>query len=431
MRTSEDVMLMPIRLARLYVGILLLTIAGTWGLIEAMRPAPIAAAATAAGPQAQSSEKGAQIVPFKINVPDAVLTDLKERLARVRFPDEIAGSAWDYGTNLAYLKELVVYWRDKFDWRAEERRLNQFEQFKTNIDGLDIHFIHQRSRSPNAIPLLLLNGWPGTIDEFTKVIGPLTDPVAHGGRPEDAFHVVVPSMPGYGFSDKPRERGYNSDRMAGIWAKLMARLGYAGYGTHGTDWGAGTGARLAVNDAAHVLGLHLTGCAGGGPPPPNGRGYSEIQGTKPQTVGFGLSDSPVGLAAWIVEKYHGWSDDNGEVEKVYTKDQLLTTITIYWVTNSATSSARLYYENRHPDGRFLPTAGGGGFASRVEVPTGCGNFTTRYDFRGDFVPTPRTAAEKQYNVVRWTDMPRGGHFPALEQPQLWVDDVRAFFRDRR
>jgi pimeloyl-ACP methyl ester carboxylesterase len=383
----------------------------------------------AAAISAQSPGAAEAIVPFSIRVPDSVLSDLKARLARARFPDELDGAGWDYGMSLAYLKDLVAYWRDRFDWRAQERRLNQFSQFKTRLDDLDVHFIHQRSKYPNALPLLLLNGWPSSIDEYSKVIGPLTDPVAYGGRAEDAFHVVIPSMPGYGFSAKPRQRGYGNDAITGDWARLMARLGYSRYGTQGTDIGAGIATELAIDDAAHVVGLHLTGCGGGTPTPAattaaapqlDTQGYFELQATKPQTIGYSLSDSPVGLAAWIVEKYHGWTDHAGDLEKIYTKDQLLTTVMIYWVTDSGASSARIYYERRHQ-----PAAA----ASRVAVPTGCANFNARYDKRP--VAGSRAGAETRYNVVRWNDMPRGGHFPAFEQPQLWVDDVRAFFRGLR
>jgi epoxide hydrolase len=395
------------------------------------------------------------VVPFKIQVPDAVLTDLKQRLSRARFADEIPDAGWDYGTNAAYLKALIEYWRDKYDWRAAERRLNQFDQFKTKIDGLEIYFVHQRSKVPTAKPLLLLNGWPSSIEEYVKVIGPLTDPVAHGGRAEDAFHVIIPSMPGYGFSDKPRERGYNPERMAAHWAKLMARLGYSRYYTQGSDWGVATGTFLAINDATHVAALHLNGCPGGavGAAPPaatsaavrppqtvsaNG-GYQEIQTTKPQTLGHGLSDSPVGLASWILDKWQAWSDHDGDLEKVYTKDELLTNIMIYWVTNTGTSSARLYYESRHVNGRLLPTFFEGFLPrlpeGRVTVPTGCGSFPSQYDRKG--IPpntdtaAARRSAETRYNVVYLTISPRGGHFAALEQPNTWVQDVRAFFHDQR
>ena len=393
------------------------------------------------------------IVPFEIHVPDAVLSDLRQRLSRARFADEIPGIGWDYGTNLTYLKGLADYWRDRYDWRAQERRLNQFDQFKTKIDGLEIHFIHQRSRSPNARPLLLLNGWPSSIIEYTKVIGPLADPVAHGGRAEDSFHVVIPVMPGFGFSDKPREPGYNAERVAAMWAELMARLGYTAYGVHGSDWGSGIAHRLALRDAEHVAAVHLAGCPGAPAPAANAPneaprpapapnaavnqahnlGYQEIQSTKPQTLGHGLSDSPIGLASWIVDKWFAWSDHDGDVEKVFTKDELLTNVMFYWVTNTGASSARLYYENRHLDGRLLPTP----FSrpdARVTAPTGCGAFPRQYDRRDIPVSTDSAAARKgaetRYNVVHFTTMPRGGHFPALEEPALWLADLRTFFRDR-
>jgi pimeloyl-ACP methyl ester carboxylesterase len=379
------------------------------------------------------------IVPFKIQVSDAVLTDLKERLGRTRFPGEIANSNWDYGTNLSYLKELVAYWRDRYDWRAAERRLNQFDQFTTNIDGLDIHFIHQRSKNPNAMPIAITHGWPGSIVEFTKIIGPLTDPAAHGGNASDSFHVVAISLPGFGFSGKPTERGYSPERIAGIIAKLMARLGYSRYGLQGGDWGSAISRFVALNDGSHVAGLHLNFCLAGPPAgvkdPNEGvtpaelermrtrqtvfdteeRGYFLEQSTKPQTVGYGLDDSPAGLAAWVVEKFHGWSDSGGNVEQAFTKDELLTNITLYWVTQSATSSARIYYENRRATSP----------QRRVEVPTACAVFPKEINI------APRRWVEAQYNVTRWTEMPRGGHFAALEEPNLLVDDVRAFFRTLR
>jgi len=367
-----------------------------------------------------------------------VLADLRQRLARTRFPGEISGSSWDYGTNLAYLKDLVAYWRDKYDWRAAERRLNQFDQFTTTIDGLDIHFIHQRSRNANAMPLVISHGWPGSIVEFTKIIPLLADPAAHGGNAADAFHVVAISLPGFGFSGKPTERGYGPERMAGIVAKLMARLGYTRYGLQGGDWGSSISRFVALNDASHVAGLHLNFCLAGPPPgakdPNDGvpaaelertrarqaffeteRGYFLEQSTKPQTIGYALDDSPAGLASWIVEKFRSWSDSNGEVEKSFTRDDLLTNITLYWVTQTATSSARIYYENLR-----APAA-----PRRVEVPTACAVFPKEIS-----IP-PRRWAEAQYNVTRWTEMPRGGHFAALEEPQLLADDVRAFFRTLR
>ena len=381
---------------------------------------------------------GAQIEPFTINVPESVLMDLKDRLARARMPDEPEGVGWRLGTNQAYMKQLVDYWRDEFDWREQERRLNRFEQFKTTIDDIDIHFVHRRSEEPGAFPLILTHGWPGSFAEFAKVIGPLTNPVGYGGRAEDAFHVVIPSIPGYGFSDRPRQLGYGRERTAAIFTELMARLGYERYGAQGGDLGAGISRLLAINDAEHVAGLHLNLCSAD-PPDPNNptagvppaevalmreraafwtdeeRGYSHIQGTKPQTLGYGLNDSPVGLAAWIVEKYRSWCDCEGNPETKFSKDELLTTITIYWVTQTATSAARYYYESRH--------SGSPPSTQRVEVPTACTAFPKEFRF------TPRRWLEARYNLARFTTMPSGGHFAASEEPELFVDDVRAFFRD--
>jgi pimeloyl-ACP methyl ester carboxylesterase len=377
------------------------------------------------------------IMPFRIQVPDRVLADLKERLARTRFPGEIPGAGWDYGTDLTYLKALVAYWRDRYDWRAAERRLNQFDQFRTTIDGVDVHFIHQRSRNPNALPLALTHGWPGSVAEFTEIIGPLTDPTAHDGGAGDAFHVVAMSIPGFGFSGKPAERGYGPERMAATLAKLMARLGYTRYGVQGGDWGSAISRFAAVNDAAHVVGLHSNFCLAGPPAgaadPTEGvpaaelarmrerqaffeteRGYFLEQSTKPQTIGYSLDDSPAGLAAWIVEKFRSWCDCDGNVEKKFTKDELLTNVMIYWATQSGGSSARIYYEN-------LRAAGAG----RVPVPTACAVFPKEIN-----IP-PRRWVERLYNLSRWTEMPRGGHFAAMEEPELLVEDIRAFFRPLR
>jgi len=408
-------------------------------LALAVLVAVTAASVPAGSMNAQTGRTNEAIVPFKIQVPDAVLRDLKTRLERARFADEFPDVGWDYGTNLQYIQSLMTYWRDRYDWRAQERRLNRFSQFKTNIGGLDIHFIHQKSKDPNARPLLLLNGWPSSPVEYDKVIEPLSA----------SFHVIVPSMPGYGFSDKPRERGYNPERMAQVWATLMARLGYNRYIVHGSDWGISVATYLALADSAHIIGLHLAGCPGGAiaappkppgpnaPPPPvsANAGYQEIQTTKPQTLGQGLSDSPLGLASWIIDKWYSWSDHDGDLEKVYTKDELLTNIMFYWVTNSGTSSARLYYESRHVNGQlspaffatFMPPA-----SSKVTVPTGCGAFPSQWDNRG--LPINRDAAlarksaETRYNVVHATIAAKGGHFPALEQPQPWMDDLRTFVR---
>jgi epoxide hydrolase len=399
---------------------------------------PVALPSPGAAAGAVQAAGTAAVVPFSIRVPDAVLIDLKERLARARFPAEITGTGWTQGADLAYMKELVAYWRDRFDWREQERRLNRFEQFTTNIDGVDIHFIHRRSSEPNALPLIISHGWPGSFAEFAKIIEPLTDPAAHGGRREDAFSVVIPSIPGYGFSEKPTEPGYHPRRIAELYAKLMARLGYSRYGAQGGDFGSTITRALAVQDGSHMLGLHLNFCTGGAPSPEAAaalpaaerqkvqsrlfaasteeQGYSTMHGTRPQTLGYALDDSPVGLAAWIVEKMRAWCDCDGDIENRFTRDEILTNVMLYWVTQTGTSSFRLYYEARH-----APPADPG----RIEVPTACAIFPK------EVIYAPRVWLEPRMNLVRWTEMPRGGHFPALEQPELLVDDVRAFFRTVR
>ena len=378
------------------------------------------------------------IRPFTIDVPEEVLVDLHERIAQTRFPDEV-GSDWTYGTDLAYLKELLTYWRETFDWRQHERRLNEFDQYKTQIDDLDIHFIHQRSPEADALPLLITHGWPSSIAEFTKIIGPLTDPVAHGGRAEDAFHVVAPSLPGYGFSDKPSEPGFGPERIADVNAALMARLGYERYGAQGGDFGSFISRWLAYKYPSQVVGLHLNYLTGGPPPGEDNptsllspaelartqqvqafmserSGYQAIQGTKPQTLGYSLNDSPAGLASWLLQIFR-WCDCDGDIEAAFTKDELLTDATIYWVTETITSSTRLYYEVSH--------ARPSGPLGRVEVPTAAAIFPL------DVSMVPRPWAEAHYNITRWTEMARGGHFAALEEPELLVDDLRAFFRDFR
>jgi pimeloyl-ACP methyl ester carboxylesterase len=390
-------------------------------------------AAIAQGPAASDA-----IIRFRINVTDATLKDLNERLARTRFPSEIEQSGWEYGTNLAYLRELVAYWRTKYDWREQERKLNQLTQYTTTIDGVVIHFVHQRSSHANATPLVMIHGWPGSFFEFTKVIGPLTEPTAFGASAADAFHVVALSLPGFGFSGKPRTGGYSPARTARIVAQLMARLGYSRYAAQGGDWGAAIVRQLGLIDREHLIGLHSNMCVASAPPGPNPNdgvpeadlkrvqaaqarstnelGYFQIQSTRPMTLGYGLNDSPVGLAAWIVEKFRAWSDSDGDVEKKFTKDELLTNVMIYWVTESGPSSVRIYYENRVD----------AGLTGRVEVPFACARFP-----REMFAIVPTKWLEAQYNLQQLTDMPRGGHFAALEEPQLLVDDVRKFFSGRR
>lgn len=374
------------------------------------------------------------IEPFEIRVSDAVLDDLRERLARTRFPDEVNDADWSYGTSLSYLRELLEYWRDKFDWRAQEAVLNSFAHYTTPIEGLQMHFIHQRSSEPDAFPLVITHGWPGSVAEFVKIIGPLVDPVAHGGNADDAFHVVCPSMPGYGFSQAARDPGMNVEQIARIEAALMQRLGYERYGAQGGDWGSAVSTELARVDADHCAGIHLNMVFA--PPPPDEQpsedhrkllakmkrfqgeetGYSRIQGTKPQTLGYGLNDSPAGLAAWIVEKFRTWGDCHGDIESRFEKDELLTNIMIYWVTQSATSAARLYREASHSKG--LP----GQQRWRLETPTGIAVFP------GEMSKPPRHWVDQLYNVQHWTEMPAGGHFAALEEPALLVEDIRRFFR---
>jgi pimeloyl-ACP methyl ester carboxylesterase len=381
------------------------------------------------------------VEPFRIEVSDAVLADLKERLARTRFPDEIPGSGWDYGTNLAYLEELVAYWRDRYDWRAAERRLNAFPQFRAEVGGLRIHFIHERGTGPKPFPLVITHGWPDSVAGFVKIIGPLTDPAAHGGDPADAFDVVCPSMPGYGFSDAAREPGMDAERIAALWAELMRGLGYERFGAQGGDWGSMVTGYLGARHADAVAGIHLNMVLGYPPTDDpeafakltpeeladlgeldhffkHETGYQEIQGTKPQTLGYALNDSPAGLAAWIVEKFRTWSDCDGDVERRYTKDELLTNVMLYWVPQKATSSARLYCEMKRA-GKFPPQD------FRVGVPTGCAIFPR------EIVRPPRAWAERLYDVRRWTRFGAGGHFAAMEEPEKLVEDVRAFFRSVR
>ncbi|MFA5886118.1 MAG: epoxide hydrolase family protein [Acidimicrobiia bacterium] len=372
--------------------------------------------------------------PFRVAVPDAVLDDLRERLARTRLPNQVDGARWSQGTELGYLTDLLAYWRDGFDWRAAEARINAFDQHVTEIEGQRFHFVHQRSPEPDALPLLISHGWPGSIVEFLDVIGPLTDPRAHGGDPADAFHVIAPSLPGYGFSGPTHESGWHPRRIAGAYVELMAALGYDRFGVQGGDWGSIVCANVADLDPAHVAGLHLNFLTV--PKPADaaaltpgeqadlvnmaewrrtGAGYQEIQGTKPQTLGYALEDSPAGLCAWIAEKFGAWSDGAPEPEASFTRDQLLTNITVYWATATATSSTRLYYEMRQVGRDALPQ-------EYVAVPTGIANFP------GEVTRTPRSWAEHRYNIVHWTEHERGGHFAAMQVPDLFVDDVRAFFR---
>ena len=381
------------------------------------------------------------VQPYKIEIPDSVLDDLKSRLERTRWPDELPGTGWDYGSNLDYVKELVEYWRTKFDWHAQEKLINSFSHFKSEVDGLNIHFIHEKGKGPNPMPLVITHGWPGTFFEMYKVIPMLSDPASHGGNPADAFDVVAPSMPGYGFSDATDKRGLSVLSIGDLWAKLMSEnLGYQRFAAQGGDWGARVTAKLGLSHGDKVIGIHTTSTSS--PTPYQGPGtrelseaenamlaqrvqwladeggYSHIQATKPQTLSYGLNDSPAGLAAWIVEKYRTWSDCGGDVESRFTKDELLTTITIYWVTQSINSSTRLYYESFFQAWDLAKD-------EKIQVPVAIASFP-----RENSVPL-REWAERSFNIQQWTDMPSGGHFAALEEPDRLVEDIRKFFRGLR
>jgi len=362
------------------------------------------------------------VEPYKIRVDEDVLVDLRRRLESTRFPDQIEGTSWEYGMPTSYVRELAEYWRDGYDWRAQEARLNEFEHFRTNIDGQSVHFIHARAARDDALPLLVIHGWPGSIVELLEVIPLLTD----------EFHVVAPSLPGYGFSEPTRTTGWDPTRIAHAFMELMARLGYDRYGAQGGDWGAQVTTMLGALDGEHCAAIHLNMPIGERPEQDveltdeeqadlaalakftrQESAYAQLQSTKPQTVGVGLNDSPAGLLAWIVEKFRTWSDCDGDPENAFTRDQLLTNVMLYWVTQTITSSARLYWEFQHSRGGAVPY---------VSVPTGVARYPK------EILRFPRPWVERRYNVTRWTVMPRGGHFAAMEQPELFADDVRAFFR---
>jgi pimeloyl-ACP methyl ester carboxylesterase len=378
----------------------------------------------------------AQLIPFRIDVAEEDLEDLRGRLARTRWPEPETVEDWSQGIPLAYVQELCEYWRTGYDWRRIEGQLNAISQFRVEIGGLGIHFLRARSPHRGALPLLLTHGWPGSVVEFMKVIGPLVDPPAHGGNASDAFDVVCPSLPGYGFSDKPAARGWGIERIAAAWAELMATLGYVRYGAHGGDWGSIVTMGLANHDPDHLAGIHLTM-----PVAPAsdfqavgeltdseqaalaeyaehrrwGTGYSKQQSTRPQTLGYGLVDSPAGQCAWIVEKFWAWTDCNGHPENVLTRDELLDNVMLYWLTATGASSARLYWES-FADTDFPP----------IGVSTGCSIFPK------EILRLPRRVAERRFSDVRhWHELDRGGHFAALEQPALLVEELRAFFRHVR
>jgi pimeloyl-ACP methyl ester carboxylesterase len=376
-----------------------------------------------------------QLTSFRIDVSERELEDLRDRLRRTRWPEPATVTDWSQGVPLDYLQEVCRHWLEHYQWRACEARLNAFPQFRTHIDGLDIHFLHVRSPEPNALPVVLTHGWPGSVVEFLDVIGPLTDPVAHGGNADDALHLVVPSLPGFGFSDKPAGTGWGRERIADAWVVLMERLGYPRFGAQGGDWGASVCNYLALRHPQRLVGIHLNLVSVQSDPGQADftleekaalaearkvgerhmkweSGYIQQQSSRPQTLGYGLTDSPVGQCAWILEKFRAWTDCGGDPVTAFGVDRLLDNISLYWLTASATSSARLYWESR-------PSS----FSTRVEVPVGVSIFPKELGrpFRG--------WATRVYPDLRyWNEVERGGHFAAFEQPDLFVREVRNFFR---
>ncbi|MFF4416560.1 epoxide hydrolase family protein [Streptosporangium sp. NPDC001559] len=376
-----------------------------------------------------------RIHPFRIDIPQSRLDDLRDRLAATRWPDEPPGVGWSYGVPVGYARKLADYWRTGFDWRAAEARLNAFPQFTTEIDGQNVHFLHVRSAEPDALPLIITHGWPGSVAEFMKVIGPLTDPVSYGGARSDAFHVVAPSIPGFGFSGPTTETGWDLRRVARAWAELMDRLGYRRYGAQGGDSGAVISPMLGRTAPENVVGVHVNGALGfptGDPAEFAGltpeelarlgqyqnqdqAGYAIIQATRPQTLAFGLHDSPAAQLTWIVEKFKEWTDPAHELpEDAVDLDQLLTDVSIYWFTGTAASAARLYKEEQKSWGAA---------AEHSALPHGVAVFP------GD--AGVRRIAEREHNVVHWSEFSRGGHFAAMEAPDLLTEDIRTFFRPLR
>ncbi len=375
-----------------------------------------------------------EILPFRIDVPDADIEELRARLRRTRWPEPATVQDWSQGVPLMYVQDLCRYWAESYDWSARQAWLNRFPQFRTEIDGLGIHFVHVQSPHTGALPLVLTHGWPGSFVEFLEVIGPLTDPPSHGGDAADAFHVVVPSLPGYAFSDKPASPGWGIERTARAWAALMARLGYERYGAQGGDWGAMVTTSLAGQDAAHVAGIHLNMVIGFPGPddtdPTDAEqaalasldfyqqqdsGYSKEQSTRPQTVGYGLVDSPAGQCAWILEKFWSWTDTGGDPVRALGADRLLDNVMLYWLPAAAASSARMYWESFNSVG-----------LEAVHVPMGASIFPKEI-----FRSSRRWASHRFTDIRFWSEPAKGGHFAAFEQPAQFVTDVRAFFRTVR
>jgi pimeloyl-ACP methyl ester carboxylesterase len=381
----------------------------------------------------------AEVHPFRIRIGDDVLADLRERLHRSRWPEPATAPGWAQGPPLDEVRALCRYWADGYDWRATEERLNRQPQFRTRIGGLGIHFLHLRSPHPDATPLVLTHGWPGSFVEFEKALAPLTDPTAHGGTAADAFHVVCPSLPGYAFSDKPATTGWTVQRIADAWAELMGRLGYDRFGAQGHDWGTSVSTEIGKRHRDRVIGLHLVPPLAA-PDPATfdnltdaeraaiddleraadaGDGYSLLQATRPQTIGYALLDSPAALCAWIVEKFHAWTDCDGDLASVLTRDELLDNLMLYWLPGTGASSARLYQESFAEVRALFRT----GSTDTVDVPTGCSIFP-----KENPRPSRRWAAKRFTDIRYWNEPPRGGHFAAFEQPELFVGEVRACFR---
>ena len=386
--------------------------------------------------QSTETAGSTDIRPFRIDIPQADIDDLRDRLARTRWPDMLEGVGWGYGIPLDYVKELAEYWRTEYDWRKHEGRLNKSPQFTTMIDGENVHFLHIRSPEPNALPLLVTHGWPGSVAEFMRIIGPLTDPATHGGDRADAFHVVAPSIPGFAFSGPTKQTGWHMRRVADAFAQLMSRLGYERYFAHGGDWGAGISRELGLRDPGHAAGVHLTmlttvptaddlsqltpveqtRIARALQFRQEGTGYFQEQATKPQTLAYGLADSPAGQLAWIAEKFKEWTDSKDRPDDAVDRDQMLTNISIYWFTNTAGSSARIYYETMHAGGAFGPNP------ETSATPTGVAVFPR------EIAPSIRHIAERSNNIVHWSEFERGGHFAAMEVPDVLVTDLRDFAR---
>jgi pimeloyl-ACP methyl ester carboxylesterase len=375
------------------------------------------------------------IRPFEIAISDETLNDLKQRLANTRWPEKETVKDWSQGIPLAYTQEVSDYWLNSYDWRAREALLNKYPQFMTEINGLDIHFIHAHSPHPQARPLLITHGWPGSIVEFQKVIGPLIDPVAHGGNADDAFHVVCPSLPGYGFSDKPKDTGWNVEKIAETWNQLMLRLGYDEYFAQGGDWGAAVTSAIGMQNLGNCQAIHVnmvivepdpatmddltpleqSALAGMQHYSDHDSGYSKQQSTRPQTIGYGLSDSPVGQMAWILEKYWAWMDCDGHPENVLTKNELLDNIMLYWCNASAASSARLYWESFNDLSR-----------DEIVLATGCSIYPKEI-----FRSSRRWAERRFKNLIHWNELDKGGHFAAFEVPETFIKEVRNCFRKLR